>query len=481
MSAGGMSQNVSAFLNFAHAFGARSGVRDNVVHTGENSIAYPVGRHMAVYNTETKDMSFLLQADNVETMTAMTTSPHTRKYLAVCEKILDGGAQVTIFNTASEKKVKTLTHPDCKEFTALCFSSDSKFLVTIGGAPEYTMIYWNWFHSKVVASCKIGIEVKRVSFSPLDNVQIATCGPSLLKLWRLQENALKGFNMVQGKAATQNFMDHAWAPGERLLVATDNGEVLVVEQGELRATIKTRLSGTPINTIINYSSGFIVAGTEGRMSVYEKNDTREKGDDKDPYHHFKTFKGSESTDIVSLSISAQEETLAAFFSSNQVAMFPIANIDILKEGDDHFQMVGLGYHSQAILGIDVCIRKPLIATCGADKSVRVWNYLDKSCEVAKFFPDDLSCIAIHPSGLHLILGFSDKLKYFNILIDDLRQFHEFPIKQCRAVKFAHGGHLFAAVHICNIVIYSNYTLEKLGVLISHTQQVKSICLSADVC
>jgi hypothetical protein len=37
------------------------------------------------------------------------------------------------------------------------------------------------------------------------------------------------------------------------------------------------------------------------------------------------------------------------------------------------------------------------------------------------------------------------------------------------------------VHICNIVIYSNYTLEKLGVLISHTQQVKSICLSADVC
>ena len=338
-------EGLSAFLNFAHCYGARSGVRDNVVHTGEHSIAYPVGRHIAVYNAETKDMSFLLQADNVESMTAIATSPHSRKYLGVCEQLADG-AQVTIFNTASEKKVKTLSHPDCKQFTALCFSSDSKFLVTIGGAPEYTMIYWNWFHAKVVATCKIGYEVKRVSFSPLDNVQIATCGPSLLKLWRLQENVLKGFNMVQGKAATQNFTDHAWAPGDRLLVGTDNGEVLVVEQGELRSTIKTRFSGTPINSIINYSSGFIVSGSDGRMSVYEKNDTREKGEDKEPYHHFKTFKGNESSDIVSISVSAQEETLAAFFNSNQVAMFPIANIDILKEGEDHFQLVGSGYHSQ---------------------------------------------------------------------------------------------------------------------------------------
>ena len=475
----GSAEGMSAFLNFAHCYGARSGLRDNVVHTGENSIAYPAGRHLCVYNSETKDMSFLLQGDNVENMTALATSPHSRKYLGVCEQLADGGAQVTIFNTASEKKVKTLTHPDCKQFTALCFSSDSKFLVTIGGAPDYLMVYWNWFHAKVVATCKIGYEVKRVSFSPLDNVQIATCGPLLLKLWRLQENALKGFNMVQGKAATQNFTDHAWAPGDRLLVATDNGEVLVVEQGELRATVSTRLKGSPINSIINYSSGFIVAGSEGRMCVYEKNATREKSDDKEPYHHFKTFRGAVTSDIVCLSISAQEETLAAFFSSNQVAMFPIANIDILKEDNDNFQLVGSGYHSQAITGIDVCVRKPLVATCGADRSVRIWNYLDKSCEVARTFQDDMTAIAIHPSGLHLMIGFSDKLRYFNVLMDDLRQFHEFPIKACKCVRFAHGGHMFAAVNISNIVIFSNYTLEKLGVLSSHTAMVKSIAWSQD--
>jgi len=470
---------VTAFLDYAFCWGARAGVRDNVVHTGETSIVYPAGRHLCVYSTETKEMSFLLQAESVESVVAMAAS-HNRKYLGVCEVLAEGAAgQVTIFNVASEKRYRTLTHPDCKTFTAITFSSDSKFLVTIGSAPDFTMVYWNWFQSKVVATVKVNSEIKRVSFSPLDNVQIATSGPGLLKLWRLQEATLKGFNMVSGKAAAQNFTDHSWAPGDRLLASTDQGDVLVVEQGELRSTVKTRFSGTPIHTLVAYSSGFIIAGSEGRMSVYEKNDARDKGDDKEPYHHFKTFKSPEAHNIVSLSISPAEEHLGAFFSSNQVAIFPIANIDILKEDVNHFSFVGSGFHSASITGLDVCVRKPLVATCGADRSVRVWNYLDKSCEVCRVFQDDLTSIAIHPSGFHVLVGFSDKLRLFNVLIDDLKQFQEFPLKSCREVRFSHGGHRFAAVNITNIIIFDTYTFQRLGVLVSHTALVKSVCWSQD--
>uniref|UniRef100_A0A7S4PPE0 Uncharacterized protein n=1 Tax=Guillardia theta TaxID=55529 RepID=A0A7S4PPE0_GUITH len=472
-------EDVSTFLQFSHCYGAWSGVRDNVIHTSDNSIAYPAGRHLCVYNSETKEMSFLLQPENVEVMTAISASPNTRKYLAVAEQLVDGTSQVSVFNTASEKRVKTLSHADCKTFVSLCFSNDSKFLVTVGGGPEFTMIYWNWFHAKVVASCRINSEVRRVSFSPLDNVQIASSGPGLLKLWRLQESTLKGFNMLSGKIASSNFTDHAWAPGDRLLASTDNGDVLVVEQGELRCIVKTRLSGSPINSLSVYSSGFIIGGTEGRMSVYEKNDAREKGEDKDPYHHFKTFRSNEHVEILSVSVSPQEETLAAFFSNNQVATFPIVNIDILKEGDNHFQYVGSGFHSQPVTGLDICVRRPLVATCGGDRSVRIWNYMDKNCEVSKIFSEDLSAIAIHPSGFHVLIGFTDKLRFFNVLMDDLRQFQEFPIKGCKEVRFSHGGHKFAAVNISNIVIFSTYTFEKLGVLISHTAMVKSISFSPD--
>jgi cilia- and flagella-associated protein 57 len=49
-------------------------------------------------------------------------------------------------------------------------------------------------------------------------------------------------------------------------------------------------------------------------------------------------------------------------------------------------------------GMDICIRKPLILTCGADKTVRLWNYQEKTCELCKSFNEEAFAAAIHPSG-----------------------------------------------------------------------------------
>lgn len=50
----------------------------------------------------------------------------------------------------------------------------------------------------------------------------------------------------------------------------------------------------------------------------------------------------------------------------------------------------------------------------------MWNYEEKRLELCKAFPEDVLSVALHPSGLHLTLGFSDKLRIMNILMDDIR-------------------------------------------------------------
>ena len=40
-------------------------------------------------------------------------------------------------------------------------------------------------------------------------------------------------------------------------------------------------------------------------------------------------------------------------------------------------------------------------------------------------------MAIHPAGLYIAAGFADKIRLLNILIDDMRLFHEFPVRECR--------------------------------------------------
>lgn len=66
---------------------------------------------------------------------------------------------------------------------------------------------------------------------------------------------------------------------------------------------------------------------------------------------------------------------------------------------DHaeFEFMNYSNHHSQITGLDVCIRKPLIATCSTDKSVRIWNFetgylynrLDKFMRIDSFHSNSI--------------------------------------------------------------------------------------------
>jgi len=37
-------------------------------------------------------------------------------------------------------------------------------------------------------------------------------------------------------------------------------------------------------------------------------------------------------------------------------------------------------------------------TCGADRSIRVWNYLTLELELSKEFEESVESVALHPTG-----------------------------------------------------------------------------------
>ena len=47
--------------------------------------------------------------------------------------------------------------------------------------------------------------------------------------------------------------------------------------------------------------------------------------------------------------------------------------------------------------------------------------------------------------MYILAGFSDKLRLMNLLIDDIKTFREFNVRNCTACAFSCGGHLLAAV------------------------------------
>ena len=483
-------------LSRRHAFGIRADVADNIHFVDDNTCAFPIGRNIAMYNTQANQQKFIPGNEKCDAITAMALSSNKR-YIAVAES---GGEMpiVSIYDTANRRKKKTLpgqgmSFPDLgsKEYVCMAFSSDTKVLITQGGAPDWNLVYWAWDRSKAIAwTCSAldrvsAAQDKRliscISVCPRDPALVCVSGNGIFRFFKLSEGQLKPAQGGMGKREPQNYLAHTWLPPEdRLVASTESGDLLLVEGCEFRCVLQGSPSeGLSIDALISYAKGFICGGDMGLVFIFERSD------DKEVYRKMKAMKvdhkrdseavvESDSMRIRCFALTQQEEYLALSTSNNQVYLLNLSNADFSKGEDAVFEHLAQHFHSAPITGLDTCVRKPLVATCSKDRSIKIWNHQDHTLEMSKSFHTEATSIAMHPSGLHILVGFSDKLRFMNLYGDDIREFKSFPIRQCSECRFSTGGQYFAAVHGNIISIYSTYTCETIGHLRGHNGKVRSL-------
>lgn len=171
-------------------------MRDNIHYIDENLVVYPAGHNTVVYNTDTRTQKFIQGSEDTEGITAITLSP-SRRYVAVAERA--ERAMVNVYDLHTLKRRKNLLTTDCasKEYVSLSFSADNKFLLTQGGAPDYTLVLWSWEKAKPVASIKTGGDgvpnpVYQCSFNPVDQTVACVTGDKVLNFYRLAEASCGG-------------------------------------------------------------------------------------------------------------------------------------------------------------------------------------------------------------------------------------------------------------------------------------------------
>lgn len=55
----------------------------------------------------------------------------------------------------------------------------------------------------------------------------------------------------------------------------------------------------------------------------------------------------------------------------------------------------------------------------------------------KEFQEEAHSVALHPTGLFILVGFSDKLRLMNLLVDDICTIKEFTVPGCSEVGYLH--------------------------------------------
>ncbi|KAL4832152.1 hypothetical protein H8958_020259 [Nasalis larvatus] len=514
-----------------HVFGLRSHVANNIFYFDEQIIIFPSGNHCVKYNVDQKWQKFIPGSDKSQGMLALSISPN-RRYLAISETVQEKPA-ITIYELSSIpcRKRKVLNNFDfqVQKFISMAFSPDSKYLLAQTSPPESNLVYWLWEKQKVMAIVRIDTQnnpVYQVSFSPQDNTQVCVTGNGMFKLLRFTEGTLKQTNFQRGEP--QNYLAHTWVADDKIVVGTDTGKLFLFESGDQRwetsimvkepthdsksldviqesesliefppvssplpsyeqmvaTSSHSQLSMPQVFAIAAYSKGFACSAGPGRVLLFEKmeekdfyRESREIRIPVDPQSNDPSQ--SDKQDVLCLCFSPSEETLVASTSKNQLYSITMSLTEISKGEPAHFEYLMYPLHSAPITGLATCIRKPLIATCSLDQSIRIWNYETNTLELFKEYQEEAYSISLHPSGHFIVVGFADKLRLMNLLIDDIRSFKEYSIRGCRECSFSNGGHLFAAVNGNVIHVYTTTNLENISSLKGHTGKIRSIVWNAD--
>lgn len=136
-------------------------------------------------------------------------------------------------------------------------------------------------------------------------------------------------------------------------------------------------------------------------------DDREGAREREYYRRAGGFKLENAhSRIMSLALTPSEESVYAATHDNQLLSVPLSqavmsagdagtaggDVDGAGSGGDAsgIQPAAQFFHSSPVVGLDTCLRKPLVATCSADRSVRVWNYIDRSIDLQKQFPEEVT-------------------------------------------------------------------------------------------
>lgn len=463
-------------------FGFRGDVNQNVHYAEDGSVVYPAGHNVVLYSPDTKNQRFIPGTLESEGITALCISPN-KKLLAVAER--SEKAMITVYDLQTLKRRKVLVAADAgsKEYVSLSFSPDGKMLIAQGGAPEWNLVLWIWEKSKVQATVKTtnqqGSPIYSVAFSPGEGQLVSVVGQGIFRLFKLGDGGIKQLSFSLGRRDPQAVVCQGWLPDagvgenkERLLLGLADGEILMVEGLEVRATFSCE-NGISVESIASSVKGFVVGQDNGVVTIFER-------DEKELYRKARSFTiENQPSKVRHLAISPNDEHLICSLENYQVYSLPLSNSEIMKTDEMNFEVLGTNNHWAGITGMDACVRKPLIATCSTDKTVRLWNYMDRTCELIKSFSEEMYSIALHPSGLMVLVGFADKLRLMTVLMDDLRTIKELGIKACRECFFSTGGQYFACVNGTTISIYNTYTCDNVGNLRGHNGKVKSICWSPD--
>ncbi|PRP79546.1 WD repeat-containing protein 65 [Planoprotostelium fungivorum] len=455
---------------------------------------------------------------------------NNKKWLAVSE-VIESGAQISIVNLTSLKRVSVLKIVDGREMKGLSFTVDGRYLASYsciisgqtptsaGPAPtpptlpapskpllstdgiiyDTTICFWNVERQTVHSQAKFNENIAVMLVSPFSSAQILTVGKKSIRLFKTVEGNLHSFSPAKKDTQYHNYTAAVWLGDGIFAAATDNGDIQVYQDMELKRTYTNLFdNGGHAKLIRSTVQGFTVADSLASVYIFEKNvDIMSgkvvNGADNQPefFKLVRTDNTNQTFPLVHIMPSPDESHTFCLFDNNSLISYQTSDreqgqsfISDSHSSTSHIKRnakisTGFYFHLGPIAAMDVCFKRPVLVTCGFDRTIRAWNYNDKSMELLKSVAEEPLGICIHPLGTQLTVAFQNKLRIYAFAFGDIIEEMSMSLKASKEMQYSHGGHCIAVV-VNNITqLYSTITWELLYQFKGHTNVVRALAWSHD--
>ncbi|XP_011693855.1 PREDICTED: cilia- and flagella-associated protein 57 [Wasmannia auropunctata] len=496
-------------------YGLKTDIADNAHYVTDAEVLYPVGNALAIHNILQHQQKLIRLPDKYHA-NVICISPN-KKYVALSE--VGDKPTISIYDLNSLKRRKLLgipfDAPGVTRFTSLDFTFDSKNLVAITGEPDQTMLFYNWEKGKVESTFKLANPqnplaiAEMLNCNPTDATVVAVGGPYTFKFLIVSETVWRPYGFA--KAENLLVCSMAWLDGDRLMVGTEDGRMLYLENGDLKnvyrmadtvsmnlkireeyvmpAAVSSQVVLEAADVIwqqnvaclVAFPRGFAYAQGPGTVVLYEK-EGKHKYVKRNIYVMPERVIRDEDPDLYRIStinVNPSSDRLIVTAGWSQLYYATLWGPDLQMDPEPQkLKILGEPLHHGPIGGLSMCAWKPVFMTCGEhDRSVRLWDFETESLIMLKQYDEDMSSVALHPMGLFCLIGFTDKLRFMSILIDDLLPMHEIAIRNCPTVRFSYNGHMFAAVNGNIVQVYTTIGFYNPFILKGHTGKVKALLWS----
>lgn len=492
----------------------------NIQFTLKDEVIYTAAAVLVIHDYKTNKQKFLRFPDKVEISYVITSG--NRKYLGLAETTNQERTVINTYELATLKKRNSVQFPadiPTKKVAAMSFTNDAYGLAILTKEPDayILLVYFdkNQVMGRVSHSTHQLAIARCIACSPIDTGMVAIGGDLTFKLVNKTEKGFAPIGSIKGDGVTITSM--AWLTNDVLVAGTDEGDLFIVESGDLKLIYVAHQV-----TLIDLSNIQCGGGDDGEDSKKEmqtmlqerRKSSTSKVKGESPVQcltHFKngfcfalnncvhvfrkeaaTFKKTTVITIPilyydpplyriqELAINKTEETCIVTCQHSQIYIGELFVPESVIVNDDlEFRPLGEPLHIDRIIGMSTCAWKPIVVTASNDQTIRIWNFATGHVELVKKFLVDIVVISVHPSGLFVAVGFCDQLRLMDIMLDDLKVIKSYNFPKCQEAVFSNKGHLLAASYGTKISIVSVFTFDVLQTLVGHNGLILSMSWCED--